>query len=48
MLKVGDATHHLDAIIELINACNGVNAIEDLQNHSNKQIYLRAVKVSAR
>lgn len=45
MLKVGQASNHLDKIIEIISDCNGVSAIEDLQNHSNKQIYHRAVKV---
>eukprot|EP01039_Chlorochromonas_danica_P000426 gene427-460_t len=45
MLKVGQATNKLDRIVEIINECNGVTAIENLQNHNNKQIYLRAVKV---
>lgn len=45
ILKVAQASNHLDKVVEIINDCNGVGAIEDLQSHNNKQIYLRAVKV---
>jgi hypothetical protein len=46
MLKTALTTNHLDHVVKLMYECNGVTAIEDLQNHQNKSIYDRAVKVS--
>ena len=35
----------MDRIIEIVNDCGGLSAIEDLQSHENINIYNRAVKV---
>jgi importin subunit alpha-1 len=45
MLKVGKTTNQLESLIDLITDCGGTTAIENLQNHQNKQIYTRAVKL---
>jgi importin subunit alpha-1 len=45
MLRVGKVTNSLDALIDIISDCGGISALENLQNHPNKNIYSRAVKL---
>lgn len=46
ILRVGLTTNVLDRIVEVIHNCEGLTAIEELQNHENTNIYNRAVKVT--
>ncbi len=45
MLRAGVAANALDKVIEVINNHDGITKIEELQNHANKTIYARAVKI---
>ncbi len=45
MLRVGKMTNQLETLIDIIIDCGGVNAIENLQVHPNRNIYTRAVKL---
>lgn len=45
ILRAGKNGGALDSLINIINDCGGINRIEDLQNHTNKTIYVRAMKM---
>jgi importin subunit alpha-6/7 len=45
ILRVAQNIGVLDRVVDLITDCGGLNAIEELQNHENANIYNRAVKV---
>lgn len=48
MLRCAESTNNLEKMIELFHECNGTSIIEDLQNHDNKTIYLRATSILER
>jgi hypothetical protein len=48
ILRIAQATggaNALEKIIDIISDCGGISLIENLQNHTNKSVYSRAVKL---
>jgi len=45
IMRTAQSANVLDRVVDLITECGGLNAIEELQNHENNNIYNRAVKV---
>lgn len=45
MLRIGKLTNQLETLIDIISDCGGINSLEQLQMHQNRNIYSRAVKL---
>lgn len=45
ILRIAQAANVLEQVVNIMHNCDGVSAIEELQNHENVNIYTRAVKV---
>ena len=45
ILRVALTANVLDRVVDIVTDCGGLNAIEELQNHENSNIYNRAVKL---
>lgn len=45
IMRTAQQANVLDRVVDIITECGGLNAIEELQNHENNNIYNRAVKV---
>ena len=45
LLDTGRRTGHLDAFVQLVDECGGIDALERLQDHANEAIYAKCVKI---